>query len=57
MPSGSTAMNVYAEPRMTRDIDFVVEIGTADVERLAIGFSDDFYREIIVGMNGQFGLT
>ena len=26
MISGSTAMNYYSEPRMTRDIDIVVEI-------------------------------
>lgn len=43
MLSGSTAMNVYAEPRMTRDIDVVVEIGAADVETIAGVFADDFY--------------
>jgi hypothetical protein len=43
MLSGSTAMNVYAEPRMTRDIDMVVEIGAGDVDRIAAGFAQDFY--------------
>ena len=27
MVSGSTALNYYAEPRMTRDIDIVIELG------------------------------
>jgi hypothetical protein len=43
MVSGSTAMNYYAEPRMTRDIDIVVELGPADVERVEALFSPDFY--------------
>ncbi len=43
MLSGSTAMNVYAEPRMTRDIDVVVEIGLAEVETIAGVFAADFY--------------
>lgn len=43
MLSGSTAMNVYAEPRMTRDIDLVVEIGASDVSAIATTFGDDFY--------------
>src|SRR5262245_36085871 len=43
MLSGSTAMNVYAEPRMTRDIDLVVEIGAHHVDTLAGAFADEFY--------------
>lgn len=43
MLSGSTAMNVYAEPRMTRDIDVVVEIGAADVDTIVRIFAADFY--------------
>ncbi len=43
MLSGSTAMNAYAEPRMTRDIDVVVEIGADDVHRIAAAFADGFY--------------
>lgn len=43
MLSGSTAMNVYAEPRMTRDIDLVVEIGPANIDTIAAAFAPDFY--------------
>jgi len=43
MLSGSTAMSFYAEPRMTRDIDIVVEIRAADIETIAAAFSHDFY--------------
>jgi hypothetical protein len=43
MISGSTAMNCYAQPRMTRDIDIVVELDLTDVKRLVTLFSADFY--------------
>ncbi|MDS4030716.1 MAG: nucleotidyl transferase AbiEii/AbiGii toxin family protein [Candidatus Contendobacter sp.] len=43
MLSGSTAMNYYAQPRMTRDIDLVVEIQTADTVRLAVQLGEDYY--------------
>lgn len=43
MVSGSTAMNYYAVPRMTRDIDFVVELYPPDVDRFVALFGDDFY--------------
>lgn len=46
MLSGSTAMNVYAEPRMTRDIDLVVEIGPATVDAIAAAFALDFYCDL-----------
>jgi hypothetical protein len=42
MLSGSTAMNFYARPRMTRDIDIVVELVTTDVERMVGLFQEDF---------------
>ncbi len=42
MLSGSTAMNFYARPRMTRDVDIVIEIGTADVGRIVDLFQEDF---------------
>lgn len=35
MLTGSLAMNYYAQPRMTRDIDVVVALEASDVERLA----------------------
>jgi len=43
MLTGSMAMNYYAQPRMTRDIDVVIEITTADVERLTALFRPDYY--------------
>ncbi len=42
MLSGSTAMNFYARPRMTRDVDLIVEMGSADVQRLVTLFQEDF---------------
>jgi hypothetical protein len=43
MLTGSIAMNYYAEPRMTRDIDFVMEIIEADVSRLVQELTPDYY--------------
>lgn len=43
MISGSTAMNFYARPRMTRDIDIVIELPASAVNRLVDVLSDDFY--------------
>jgi hypothetical protein len=43
MVSGSMAMNYYAQPRMTRDIDIVVELGPADGAQVVALFSADFY--------------
>ena len=43
MVTGSIAANFYTTPRMTRDIDIVVEIRETDTERLVTLFSDDFY--------------
>jgi hypothetical protein len=43
MLTGSVAMSFYAEPRMTRDIDFVVELGAEDAGRVAQLFSPDYY--------------
>ncbi len=45
MLTGSFAANVYAVPRMTRDIDFVVEIYKEDKDRVFQNFKDDFYIE------------
>lgn len=42
MVSGSTAMNYYAQPRMTRDIAVVVELQPTDVDRLVALFGADF---------------
>src|SRR5437870_11144229 len=43
MLTGSMAMNYYAQPRMTRDIDVVIEIASHDVERVAALFRPDYY--------------
>ncbi|MCZ7626713.1 MAG: hypothetical protein C3F12_12950 [Candidatus Methylomirabilota bacterium] len=43
MITGSMAANFYAVPRMTRDIDIVVDVAESDVDRLIGLFQDDFY--------------
>jgi hypothetical protein len=43
MVTGSVAMSHYAVPRMTRDIDLIVELSAADVDRVCRLFEDDFY--------------
>ena len=43
MLTGSIAMNYYAEPRMTRDIDIVVELRPADAGRIVELFGSDYY--------------
>lgn len=43
MVTGSIAMNFYAVPRMTRDIDVVVELSSGDVERVWELVHHDFY--------------
>ena len=43
MLTGSMAMNYYAQPRMTRDIDVVVALRPMDAERVVKLFSPDYY--------------
>ena len=43
MLTGSMAMNYYAQPRMTRDIDVVVALRPADAGRVVQLFSADYY--------------
>jgi len=43
MVSGSIAANYYSIPRMTRDIDIVIELKQKDVDRFAALFQGDFY--------------
>jgi arsenate reductase-like glutaredoxin family protein len=43
MLTGSMAMNYYAQPRMTRDINIVVAIGPQDVDRIVASFRPDYY--------------
>ncbi|NJN36685.1 MAG: hypothetical protein HC794_06035 [Nitrospiraceae bacterium] len=49
MVTGSMAMNFYATPRMTRDIDIVVELREADVARVVSLFQGEYYidRDIV----------
>ena len=43
MLTGSMAMNYYAQPRMTRDIDVVVALRCEDADRVVKLFSPDYY--------------
>lgn len=43
MITGSIAMNYYALPRMTRDIDIVLEIEKKDIVTIVTLFKNDFY--------------
>lgn len=43
MVSGSLALGYYAQPRMTRDIDVVVELEHEGIQRLVAAFAADFY--------------
>lgn len=43
MLSGSVAMNFYADPRMTHDIDIVVEMQDYDVSSFVSMLEDKFY--------------
>jgi hypothetical protein len=43
MLTGSVAMIYYAIPRMTRDIDIVVELSAANSDRFIRSFASDYY--------------
>ena len=43
MLTGSMAMNYYAQPRMTRDIDLVVALAPSHADTLVELFSPDYY--------------
>lgn len=45
MVTGSMAMNYYAVPRMTRDIDVVVDLAAGHAPRVLELFGRDFYVE------------
>ncbi len=45
MITGSIAGNFYAVPRMTRDIDIVVELSERDTEKFILAFEMDHYLE------------
>jgi hypothetical protein len=46
MLTGSIAAGYYAQPRMTRDIDLVVELAPADAERIAAAFTPEFICDV-----------
>ena len=61
MLTGSMAMNYYAQPRMTRDIDFVIEVEPADSVKLSAAFEPDYYvpreaLELAIASRGMFNL-
>lgn len=43
MMTGSMAMAVYASPRMTRDIDMIIQVSPEDAGKIVELFRDDFY--------------
>jgi hypothetical protein len=43
MLTGSAAMNYYAQPRMTRDIDVVVALDAKDIETITSLLDSDYY--------------
>ncbi|MDX6575319.1 MAG: hypothetical protein QOE96_1272 [Blastocatellia bacterium] len=45
MLTGSVAMNYYANPRMTRDIDVVVALQHKDIDTIMASFEDDYYLD------------
>jgi Nucleotidyl transferase of unknown function (DUF2204) len=46
MLTGSIAAGYYAQPRMTRDIDLVVELQPDDAERIVAAFAPEFGCDI-----------
>lgn len=43
MVTGSMAANFYTTPRMTRDIDLVIELSEEDIHRVVQLFHDEYY--------------
>ena len=43
MLTGSMAMNFYAQPRMTRDIDLVIALTANDASKIPTIFAPDYY--------------
>lgn len=58
MMTGSMAMNYYAQPRMTRDVDFVVALAPSDSEAMVRLFQGDYYvsREAVENSIAQESL-
>jgi predicted nucleotidyltransferase len=45
MLTGSLAMSFYARPRMTRDIDLVIALEAAEVERMIVALGADYHAD------------
>lgn len=61
MLTGSVALSYYAEPRMTRDVDVVVELQGRDAKWVAAQFSPDYYVaeadvETAIATGGMFNV-
>lgn len=61
MITGSIASNFYTVPRMTRDIDIVIELKPKDVEKIYEIFTPDFYidKDVVkaeVARKGMFNI-
>jgi hypothetical protein len=58
MLTGSMAMNYYAQPRMTRDIDLVVALTSRDTEAFIAAFHPDYYvsREAVTSSIAHLSL-
>lgn len=57
MMTGSLAMAIYSMPRMTRDIDLVVEVKPTDVDKIVDLFLEDCYiSQDSVTQHGMFNI-
>lgn len=61
MMTGSMAQALYSTPRMTRDIDIVIQIYPADIDNFVNLFKNDFYIEKgsvrrAIAMSGMFNI-
>lgn len=45
MLTGSMAMNAYAQPRMTRDVDVVIDVASDGATQLLAAFASDYYLD------------
>jgi hypothetical protein len=48
MISGSIAMNIYAIPRMTRDIDIVIELSESGIDEFTGLFPNSYYDKDVI---------
>jgi hypothetical protein len=61
MITGSMVLSLYATPRMTRDIDIVIQVSIDDADRITGLFQDDFYITLesvkdAIRNNGMFNI-